>query len=241
MSSLSVLDAQKLVRKNLDEVDPNGSWMLTDDTGSSSDYGDNKSLDVTIARLLPEAINAVHLAAPVAVLDWDAKELTYLSSEFIDAERETGADEPWYSFCLELSKPFLRLVSFKASDSDITVMEAVPRSSVEGRKQANEYIRGRYDRPRLVFEGGSSVTEDNSTTYNTYFKYYSLKTSSGYCQRMSIIERQVYSADTDATTYTICSRVQQNIIDYLTALVLEAYSDQRADFYHQKANIFPTI
>ena len=45
MTTLHVSDAVELVRKNLDELDPNGSIMLDDENGSAERYGDNMSLN----------------------------------------------------------------------------------------------------------------------------------------------------------------------------------------------------
>ena len=76
MVTLSPSTAIELVRKNLDELDPNGSVMYEDENGSADEYGDNASLDDIIRRNLPEAINAVHLTAPVAMLEGKEHDFT---------------------------------------------------------------------------------------------------------------------------------------------------------------------
>jgi len=210
MTTITPAVAVALVRKNLDELDPNGSVMYDTDNNN----GDNASLDNTIKRMLPEAINMVHLAAPVQLLE--GKNGTITSPSVTDGVLSFSTTN------------FLRLVSFKASDSDIVLTDAIPEASPEGRKQLNPYIRGRYDRPRLV----RLQAKDS-------FKYYSLKDSTAAADAVSIflvVEEQTYNAD--AVSYEISYRLRQNIIDCLTAKVMETYNDQRAQTFYQKANNF---
>ena len=58
MIALLTSDAVALVRKNMDELDPNSSMLYDTENGSAQEYGDNQSLDDIVARNLPEAINA---------------------------------------------------------------------------------------------------------------------------------------------------------------------------------------
>lgn len=221
MVTLSPSDAVTLVRKNLDELDPNGSVMYDPDDA----HGDNASLDDIIRRMLPEAVNEVHLAAPTQLLE--GKAVTAVNP---------AISEGVLSFSLGADSKYLRLVAFRATDSGIVVTDPLPEASPEGRKQLNKYIRGRYDRPRLVLLQGRHT--------GPAFKYYSMSdgyggTAADAIAQLSIVEEQFYSAD--ATGYEISRRLRQNIIDALTAKVLETYSDQRAQAFYQKANNFPTI
>lgn len=226
MTTLSLNDARALVRKNLDELDPNGSIMYSDENPSSPDYADNKSLDDIIGRYLPEAINAVHLAAPVALLEGTAG----------TAVGPTISTDKVLKFSLATTTKFLRLVAFRAADSDIVVTEVIPESSPEGRKQQNTHIRGRADRPRLV------MCQDLAS--NISFRYYSISasysgTASSAIAQFSYIPEVTYSSE--ATGYNISYRLKQNIIDLLTARVLETYNDARYQNYIQRANNFPTL
>lgn len=221
MVTLSPSDAVTLVRKNLDELDPNGSVMY--DPGNA--HGDNESLDDVIRRMLPEAVNEVHLAAPTQLLEGKTV-----------AASSPAISEGVLSFSLGADSKYLRLVAFRAADSGIVVSDPIPEASPEGRKQLNPYIRGRFDRPRLVLLQGRHT--------GPAFKYYSMSdgyggTAADAIAQLSIIEEQFYSAD--ATGYDISRRLRQNIINDLTAKVLETYSDQRAQAFYQKANNFPTI
>ena len=232
MITLSTSEAVEAVRKNLDELDPNGnaSVMYTDENS------DNESLTNIIERFLPEAINAIHLAAPV----------TLLEGEDFDAESDLASDSDSLSndgvlaFALGEDTDYLRLVAFRADDSAIVVTDALPEASPEGRKQLNPYIRGRKDRPRLVQLQGAHTGPS--------FKYYTMDadgddfatyqaTPVSAIAQLTDVKEQHY--DEEATEYPISRRLRQNIIDYTTASVMVAYNDQRAETYFQKANNYP--
>lgn len=216
MQTLSLSDATILVRKNLDEVDPNGSVMYTDDDS------DNSSLDDIIAKNLPEAINAINLTAPVTLIEGKV-----LNSDLKDVSVAEGV----LSFSLPEETRFLRFVAFKASDSDVVVTDILGEGTAEGRKQLNKWLRGQPDCPRLVL----LHTEDEMS-----FKYYSTASNAeGAIDYFEYVEELIYSDD--ATSYSIASRLRQNIIDCLTAMVMEVYSDQRAQYFLQKASNFPRV
>jgi hypothetical protein len=228
MTDLSISEVVEAVRKNLDELDPNGnaSVMYTDEAS------DNESLTDVIARFIPEAINAIHMAAPVALLE---------GKDFVVGDLDSVTEDGGVlAVTLDDGTDFLRLVAFRAKDSAIVVTDAIPEASAEGRKQLNPYIRGRYDRPRLVQLQGAHTGPS--------FKYYTLDTEgSGYSgyhttpssaiAQLTFIQEQFY--DEDAEDYPISRRLRQNIIDYVTASVMVTYNDQRAQTYFEKANNFP--
>jgi len=227
MITLRVSDAVELVRKNLDEVDPNASVMYDDEDA------DNLSVDDIITKNLPEAINAVHLAAPVQLLE--GEEYDFASSNPPSGETISYDIEGVLSFSLKDGTEFLRLVSFQASDSPIVLTDVIKEASPEGRKQLNKYIRGRSDRPCLVQMQGVHTAPA--------FRYYSLdkdtmedKTAVECVEQLFYVEEQFYDEVNDE--YPISRRLRQNIIDYLTAMVLETYSDQRAQTFYQKAGGF---
>lgn len=230
MISISLSDAINLVRANLDELDNNGSIMYNDEGGSVADMVDNRSLNDLIAHFLPEAINAVNKAAPVALLEGDSATPSSISTI-------TG-DTKVLAFELPASSDFLRLVAFKAKDSDIVVTDAIPEASAEGRKQHNQYIRGRADRPRLVLMQGS---QDGTPK----FRYYSLATgtssptAAGTIDTLLILKEVKYSSE--ATSYNGCQRLRQNYIDYTTARIMETYNDARAQSYYQKAASYAAV
>lgn len=246
MVNLSTSDARILVRKNLDEQDPNGSVMYADENGSSSDYGDNESLDKIIARNLPEAINAIHKTAPVWLLEGVA--LTLLDIATVTEDQTTTSlidisTDGILSFTMKDTTDYLRLVSFRAADSLVTVTDVIPEASPEGRKQLNQYIRGRHDRPRLGQLQGRHTGPS--------FKYYTVTTPADYSSnpftaiaQMEYLKEQFYSAPTELVpdpAYPISRRLRQNIVDYLTAMVMDTFGDQRSQAYYQKASMYNNI
>ena len=230
MITLTPATAIALVRKNLDEIGPNDSIMYTDE------YGDNRSLSDIIVKNLPEAINAVQLAAPVTMLEG----VNYRFHEIAarpEGESITFTEDGVLSFSPSGDSRFLRLVAFCASDSDIVLTDSIPEASPEGRKQLNPYIRGRYDRPRLIRLQGSGTPPS--------FRYYTLKDSTveslgdprSAIRVFSFVQEQLY--DPVATEYEISRLLRQNIVDMLTAIVMETYSmTDRQQFFMQRAQTF---
>lgn len=223
MVTITTTEAINLVRKNLEELDTNSSQMF-----DSENY-DNEALDTIIKRTLPEAINAVHLGAPVILLE--GKAATLASGTAISTDGVL-------SFSLASGSKYLRLVAFRAADSAIVVTDTIAEASPEGRKQLNVHVRGRYDRPRLVLLQGRHT--------EPAFKYYTLRIPASYesdpasaVSLFTYVEEQIY-ADS-ATGYDVSRRLRQNALDCLTAMVMEIYSDQRAQSFYQKANIYPVI
>lgn len=135
MLQFTPLDAIKAVRKNLDEQGWNPSAMF----GESADNGE---LDDTIRKTIPEAIDAVHLAAPVDMLESCEGSFT-----------EDGVNDGVLDF--HTGKPVLRLVGVKAADSDTVLASSFTESSPIGRLQSNHYLRGTHKDPILVKRNGS--------------------------------------------------------------------------------------
>ena len=215
MYQLTIQESIAAVRKNLDEIGLNESVMY--DTQNT----DNESLDDIIARNIPEAINRVHLAAPVAMLEGE---------DFSGGYNSLAIRDGVLSF--SLTADYLRLVAFKAADSAIVITDEIPESSPEARKQLNPFIRGRYDRPRLVRQQGSHSSPA--------FSYYSLK-SNAYnnnpiraIERFSFVREQFYNPD--AESYKVSKSLRQNALDTLTALVLAIYGyNDKANYFSEKA------
>lgn len=223
MVTITTTEAINLVRKNLEELDTNSSQMF-----DSENY-DNESLDTIIKRTLPEAINAVHLAAPVVLLE--GKNAALASGTAISTDGVL-------SFSLASGSNYLRVVAFRAADSAIVVTDTIAEASAEGRKQLNVHVRGRYDRPRLVLLQGRHT--------EPAFKYYTLRRPASYSSSpasaislFTYVEEQIY--DGSATGYGVSRRLRQNALDCLTAMVMEIYSDQRAQSFYQKASNYPII
>lgn len=226
MIDLSPATAIAIVRKNLDEIEPNGSVMYDDENE------DNRSLSDIIRKNLPEAINAVNLAAPVILLEGEEHGYDQFTQD--EAESVAVSSDGILSFTLDSDSAFLRLVAFQASDSPIVVTDVIGEASPEGRKQLNKHIRGTYDRPRLIIRQGRHT--------GPQFKYYSLRSqlsADEAISRLSYVKEQFFSNSN--ACYQISRRLRQNILDYLTAMVLETYGDQSAQAWYTKAASFPLI
>lgn len=236
MYLLTPSEVKALVRRNLDELEPNNSLMAMYDDQNN----DNQSIDNIIYRCIPDAINTVVLAAPVKLLE----------GEFVSIPTEDLLvdSDGVLSFSIDNTTPMLRLVSLRSDDSPVVVTDIIAEASPEGRKQLNKHIRGQYDRPRLVrlqeeVLNGLSVPVIG-------FKYYSLNPDGenfDYYQagalnpiHLCIFKEQFYQQTPPLgwTGYNIPRMLRQNILDCVTAMVLEAYSDQRAQVFYQKANNF---
>ena len=219
MKQLSVAEAIAAVRKNIDEIGLNESIMYTEEST------DNDSLDGTIARTLPEAINLVNKTAPVTLLEG----VDFLRGPFDSAIIDNG------SLVISFTADYLRLVAFQTKDSPIVITDVLDEASAEGRKQQNPYIRGTYDRPRLVGEQGARGTYT--------FRYYTLKDTRPYennpisaLKRFSFVKEQFY--DESAEGYPIPEDLRQNILDELTAMVLAIYGEnEKANYFAEKAKI----
>ena len=210
-------EAILLVRKNLDEQRVNDSDMLDVDDLDSNEFED------ILEKNLPEAINSVHTAAPVTILD----------GETLNADEISGTSISAGVLSFGTKQEMLRLIAFKASDSPYVVCDPVPEYSAEGRMQLNPYTRGTSDRPRLVLLQGK--VED----YLSSFRYYSIEHSFAApeqaIERFEYIPMYHYRKD-GPDSYRVAENVIENVINYLTAIMLATYnSSDKAAYFFTKA------
>lgn len=210
MVTLTRDNAIAAVRKNLDEQMTNASSMFGQTT-------DNTDMNTLIAKTIPEAINAVCLSAPVQLLDGTAVTPTSVAT----------SQDGVVSF--SVTEKVIRLVAFKAADSDIVVTDVVPEDSAIARMQLNPYVRGTYDKPVLVQLQGDQVPYK--------FKYYSIHgTVSSPISRCEFVVLQEYSDNT--TSYSVPADLYWPIIDQLTAMVLAIYNENdKAQYFFNKAKL----
>lgn len=195
-------DAISFVRARLDEIAFNQDDMI-------SAAQDDRNLDTTVERLLPEAAEVVFLSAPAHLLEAETTETK---------QNQYGAVN------IVPAGDFLRLVYVKASDSDIYVSNAVPFNSPEARMQEDKYTRGTPDAPVLV--------QGPSDSGDTDFRYYTM-TSHGSIKLAYIKMPQIASGT------IFCPRLlTEAVLNELTAKILETYNDQRAQLFHQKATTY---
>lgn len=228
MITITPSTAVTTVRKNLDEAGLNESVMYTDENN------DNLSLDDIVRKSLPEAINAVQLSCPVRLLEGERYSFTTSGSR-PEGENIYLAGNVLV-FSPSVASRMLRLAAFRAVDSDIVVTDVIAEASPEGRKQLNPYVRGAYDRPRLVRTQGETTPP--------VFRYYSLKgeTVAGLSSPaaavalLSFVREQFY--DPVSSGYNASRYLRQNIMDRLTAMAMEIYGMQSAAAYYERAASF---
>ncbi len=227
MYSLTIEEAIKTVRKNLDEIGQNDSQMI------NLNDNDSENLDATIKKTIAESINTVHRIADISLLD----------GESIDMDNPDGRELAIDDFSIKdsvlsfsVSKEILRLVAFKASDSPFVLSEAVPEYSAEGRMQLNPYTRGTSDNPRLIILQGRNDDK-------MIFRYYSL--SLNYSEPKDAVDRFEYipyqKYDESATLYKVAYRLVDQVLDCLTGMVLAIYQQtERSNYFLAKAGIEQT-
>lgn len=212
MYSLSVSEAIMLVRKNLDEQMDNYSALMEDI--------DSSELDMVIKKTLPESINEVHLAAPAEILDGET-----LSAEDYENGRFEIDEDGVLTF--GTTKPFLRLIRFKANDSRYVINEVYPEVSPEGRMQENQYTRGTARNPRLI------ILQGKDKDMLSVFRYYSL--SRFFSSPIDAIENfeyiPMYRYADETEEYRVAENVVEQVINRLTGKVLAIYGDQKAQYF----------
>lgn len=210
-------EAILLVRKNLDEQKVNDSDMIDFDDVDSNEFED------ILAKNLPEAINAVHTATPVSLLD----------GEHLTEAESSGASISAGVLSFSTKKEILKLIAFKAADSPYVVSDPVPEYSAEGRMQLNPYTRGTSDRPRLVLLQGKA--EDHLSSFRYYSIEHSFAAPEQAIERFEYIPMYHYKKD-GSDSYRVAENVVENVINYLTAMMLVTYnSSDKAAYFFTKA------
>lgn len=208
MRRLGSDEAVRLVRKNLDEQEINYSDMYNPETEMPNEDSDSENLDSFIEKTLPEAINIVQMVAPSIILDgMDA---------VADGKLSIVPDGDVLGIVLD--DTLLRLVNFRAFDSNLALFGYVSEDSAEARMQLNPYSRASYDRPVLVRIVGREISR------KTYFKYY--------CTKYGITEEMApdavarfeyipeYHYSPSVTEYNVSEQLVDRVIYQLTGMCL---------------------
>lgn len=194
------------VRKNLDEQGLNPSAMY----GQSQD---SQELDSIIYNTLPEALEYIHLVAPIDMVD--GEELNESSTALAFSVTNKVLD---INFTGSKAVKVARLLSFKCGSSDL-LTEAYFEDSAIGRKQKNKYVQGKPDEPVLVLMG------DSEGLY-PHYKYYT--TEDGVSEaNVSFSLRYYAKPEADAEgSYKCSSKLENQVIYYLTGLVLSIFNEK---------------
>lgn len=215
--------AQEFVRARIDEISQTDSDMMLSSV-------DDRNLNKTVEESIEEAIRYIHLNAPVQML-----EPTYTLATDTEVPKSVYAydvDNGVASISVSDSLNLLRLVYFKADDSNISITRTVPEDSPEGRMQLNEYVRGRSDSPVLVVLQGSD-------TYHPQYKYYSTTMSEEeFSFDCGVYEVPEGDSDSSGVYYVISPRLELAVLNHLTAMVLQTYGSQAAQYYFQLATSY---
>lgn len=195
------------VRKNLDEQGLNPSAMY----GQSQD---SQELDSIIYDTLPEALEYIHLVAPIDMVD----------GEELNESRTDALTISVINNVLDINLTGLkavkvaRLLSFKCGSSNL-LTEAYYEDSAIGRKQNNKYVQGKPDEPVLILMG------DSEGLY-PHYKYYT--TEDGVSEANVSFSLRYYAkpeADSDGD-YKCSSKLENQVIYYLTGLVLSIFNEK---------------
>lgn len=208
---LSLTTAKEFVRSRIDELSQVESDMLIDNV-------DDRNLDFTVEKNLPEAITYVHLYAIPTKLEGKSLD----ESAFEDMSVSDGVIDINFK---DKSIGVLRLVSFLSGDSSVVVTEAIDEDSPLGRMQLNKHIRGREDDPVLVLQ-------HDSVDYQPHYRYYTTGEDE---PTFKLIYFPVPSLETDG--YYVSSKLYEATLNYLTGMVMVNYSQPSvAEYFFTKAN-----
>lgn len=222
--NLTISEAKLFVRARMDELAQTNSDMLVD-------ADDDRNLGLTIEKLLPEAIAAVHLSAPASLLEGPVIHKDNAGIVTSVADRVVSIDFGDDSITNKIN--LLRLISFKCGDG-IAISEEFPENSPQGRMQLNPYVKGQPDEPVLIRKA-------DSRNYRPHYLYYSTDMdASELTFTLEYIPLPVPSFDNSngETVYFISPSLKHNILNHLTAMVLTTYGqNDKAKYFFDRAAI----
>jgi len=195
MLSVSKSQIEAYVRRSLDEMGVDVSMELSGQ--------DDTALGEIVSGCAPEAIRAVHLQAPVGLVEGGPFTPT-VSLDGSAARLSFG------------TKRLLRIVHCKSADSAYTVDGVTLEKSALGKMQFDKYTRGTYDKPVLVLL-------DESVDFKPVLRYYSLRADT---TTPSFVVSAVPYPDDTAASWEISPPLKDAVLNYATAMTLLSL-DQR--------------
>lgn len=219
---LNLSYAVEFVRARMDELS-----FSNDDMVSPAE--DDRNLDTTVEKLLPEAAEFIERAAPAGLLEpQGAISVSRVGDAAEGIESSVVREDGTIEITIDLDGGFLRLVSFWATDSDIFVTQPVPFDSPEARIQANPYVSGTYDDPVLV---------ERKTPRKYHLAYHSVRdpeSSVGFV--IQKIDKPSYEDTGDGKSIFCPDFLAPAVLNRLVAMVLDAYGyAQQAQAFYQKS------
>ena len=215
MIQLSISAAHAYVRKALDEL------TSVEELGMLVSP-DSMDLHKLVEGFIVEAAVRVHTNAPAILLDGIVGKK---GEDYAESATEKVVT-------VTMLKDCVRIASVQALDSDYVVTAFAAEDSVEARKQLNSYTRGVYDDPRAV------LMKEWAGDYLPKIKYYSLKedyAASGENPTLMKVEYVPYPT-IDETIIMVCPRLEYNVLNEITAMVLDALNErEKAELYRAKA------
>lgn len=222
---LYLSNAIEFVRARMDELSYNNDDMIIP-------ADDDRNFDNTVEKLLPEAAEFIYRAAPSNLLE--PQEEIVVPAPGTETEgilssvlRQDGS----IAVTIDLDGGFLRMVSFKANDSDIYVTAPVPHDGPMARMQANPYTRGTYDAPVVV---------ERKTPRRLTLTYYSVRdreAAPGFV--IEKINKPSYEDGEGGKSIFSPDFLTSAVLNRLTGMVLETYgSAQAAQSFYQKSAIY---
>ena len=210
MFQLGISAACAYVRKSLDEL------TSVEDIGMLASP-DAVDLHKIVEGSIIEAAVKVHERAPSLLMEG------VFGTQGPAFNVASNADG---SLTVTALKEAVRVLSVKASDSDIVVTDFIPEDSAEARKQLNEHVRGTYDDPRVILM--KRWAGDNRPV----FRYYTPKGSS----IPEITFEYVPYPVIEESIVEICPRLEFAVLNELTAMVLESINEfDKAALFRGKA------
>ena len=214
--NLSISSAIEFVRASIDELSQQESDMLVG-------VQDDRNLDLTVEKLLPSAIEFIHLHAPVELMEGLLLNVSMLTS-FVKVENRVID----INFAESEKYKILRLTAFKAGDSDIVLSTAFYEDSPQARMQADPYTQGQPDDPVIVLMA-------DSQSYRPHYRYYTTNLEKAtFMMRYFPAPEQL--AEDENGEFFVSSKLGYSVLNYLVSLVLLAYKEANlAEVFKQKA------
>lgn len=213
MKTISINELSEVVRTNLDEIGINESMMM--------EGSDDRSLNDIISNVAGVCADEVHTSAPSQLLDG--------VDVYLD-ETTVKVDSKNKKVLILYPQDIVRLVAFRASDSDVTLGAVVPEDSPVGRMQKDKYVCGTYDDPVMVAVQGA-------TGINTELKYYSLKSTATDPVASVDVFKVIYRQIGGSGHVEVSDNVVPNYYDLVTARVLSILGETtKAQEYSARAS-----